>query len=327
MLKHLHRLNNVGREGGFTLVEVLIAATLSLVVLGGTLAIMDTFNHQYLASNQRNDAQDKARLGIDRIVRQLRNIASPITTPKLLERATPYDIVFQTVGTPSGSNTTGDQRVRYCVPSDTASGSASQEVLISETQTWTTAAPPASPWSSDPSVTIPCPDSPLPSGVSGSTVLVPNVTNRYQGTDRAALFSFNNSSTAPSDLTTVTSVQLNLFVNPTPTATNAKTETELQSAAFLRNEVRKPVAKFTPTSMSGHGILLNAGISYSPDGYDLSYSWSCVSVGCPNATALSQATDALVSWNPGVAGSFQVQLIVKDPSGLIDTDTEWVVAT
>jgi hypothetical protein len=157
--------------------------------------------------------------------------------------------------------------------------------------------------------------------------LVPNVTNRYQGTDRAALFSFNNSSTAPSDLTTVTSVQLNLFVNPTPTATNAKTETELQSAAFLRNEVRKPVAKFTPTSMSGHGILLNAGISYSPDGYDLSYSWSCVSVGCPNATALSQATDALVSWNPGVAGSFQVQLIVKDPSGLFDTDTEWVVAT
>jgi Tfp pilus assembly protein PilV len=327
MLEHVRRLNNAGREGGFTLVEVLIAAALSLVVLGGTLAIMDTFNHQYLASNQRNDAQDKARLGIDRIVRQLRNIASPITTPKLLERATPYDVVFQTVGTPSGSNTSGDQRVRYCVPSDTASGSASKEVLISETQTWSTAAPPASPWSSDPSVTIACPVSSLPSGVSGSTILVPNVTNRYQGTDRAALFSFNNSATAPSDLTTVTSVQINLFVNPTPTVTTAKTETELQSAAFLRNEVRQPVAGFTSTSTSGHGILLNAGTSYSPDGYDLSYSWSCISAGCPNATALSQATDALISWNPGVAGNYQVQLIVTDPSGLTDTSTQWVTAT
>jgi type II secretory pathway pseudopilin PulG len=327
MLEHDHRMNLLRRQNGFTLIEVLIAATLSIVVLGSTLAIMDTFNHQYLANSQRNDAQDEARLGIDRIVRQLRNIASPITTPKLLERATPYDVVFQTVGTPSGSNTSGDQRVRYCVPTDTPSGSAGNEVLISETQTWSTASPPASPWSSDPSVTLACPDSPLPSGVSGSTIVVPSVTNRYQGRTDRPLFSFNNSATAPTDLSQVTSVQIDLFVNPTPTGSRAKTESELRSAAFLRNEVRQPVAGFSWTETGGGVVLLNGGSSYSPDGYDLSYKWSCISAGCPNATVLSEATDGLIDWHPGATGSYEVQLTVTDPSGLTGTQQQWVNVT
>src|SRR5947209_12211583 len=92
-------------EQGFTLVELLVAATLSLIVFGATLSILDTYNRQSSANTQRNNAADLARLGIDRIVRQLRNISSPVTAPKLLERATPYDLVFQTVGAQNGANT------------------------------------------------------------------------------------------------------------------------------------------------------------------------------------------------------------------------------
>src|SRR5205085_6567262 len=135
-------------------------------------------------STQRNDAQDRARVVTDLIARQLRNIASPINSPKLLERATAYDIVFQTVGQPSGGangNTNGAERIRYCIPPDSASGDPTKEVLISQTQTWATATTPASPWTSDPAVTIPCPDTSVPSSV----ILGQAVTNRYGPTSPA----------------------------------------------------------------------------------------------------------------------------------------------
>ena len=315
-------------EQGFTLVELLVAAMLSLIVFGATLNILDTYNRQSTANTQRNNAQDMARLGIDRIVRQLRNIASPVTTPKLLERATPYDVVFQTVGAQHGLNTTGAQRVRYCIPNDSPA-SASTEVLINETQTWSTTDPPASPWSSDPNVTVPCPDSPAPA----STTITPiawSVTNRYGGLDRGA-FAFNNgldaNKVAAADLPKVTSVQIDLFSNPTPTL--ASSGTEIRSAAYLRNQIHAPVSQFTSSPTGGGGILLNGGISYSPDGFDLSYNWACVSAGCPAAAAaaLAGSSDALVNWQPG-PGTYTVQLTVSDPSGLSTTsDPQQVTVT
>src|SRR2546421_6324009 len=110
---------------GFTLVEVLIAIALSLVLFGTTLTLLDVYQRGTQASTKRNDAQDRARLAIDLISLQLRNISSPISSPKLVERASPYDLVFQTVSNPSGSNTGGAERVRYCIPNDTPAGSPS----------------------------------------------------------------------------------------------------------------------------------------------------------------------------------------------------------
>ena len=167
------------RQDGFTLVEVMIGMVLTVIVFGATLTVLDAFSNQYAGAQKRLSAQDSARLAVDRIVRQLRNIASPVTTPKLLERATPWDIVFQTVGTRNSSNVTGTERVRYCVPPDSPPGSSSTEVLIGETQTWSTAAAPADPWSSDPSVTLPCPDTSLPSGTT-KTVVANSITNAYR---------------------------------------------------------------------------------------------------------------------------------------------------
>lgn len=324
MLDRAPAMKTLRRQEGFTLIELLVAMVLSLVVFGATLSILDVYNHQSTINNQVNDAQNKARLGIDRIVRQLRNIASPITTPKLLERATPYDVVFQTVGAQLGGSTgniSGAERVRYCMPNDTPSGSANNEVVISETQTWSTPTTPANPWSSDPTVTIPCPDASLPSGVSAAT-LATGVTNRYQRrTDRPA-FAYNNgldgNSVPAIDLPKVTSVQVDLFVNPTP-ATSAR-ESELRSAAFLRNQTHQPVPSFTYTPTGGGGVLLNGATSYSPDGYSLSYSWSCTSSGCPAASTLSASTDGLVTWQPG-AGTYTVTLTVTDPNGLSATSS------
>lgn len=321
-------LDRLRHEGGLGLVELLIAMVLAVVIFGATLDVLVNYTHLETGSQQRLDAQNAARLGVDRIVRQLRNIASPVTSPKLLERATPYDIVFQTIGSAGvnnstcGSNTTCDQRVRYCIPQDTASGTASDEQVIGETQTWTTATPPSSPWSSDPTVTIPCPDSPLPSGVTKSIVVAPYVTNRYQQrTDRPAFY-FNNGS-SPSNLGSVFTVQIDLFVNPTPSVPAA--ESEIKSGAFLRNQPRSPVAYFTSTDTGNGGVLLNGGTSYSPDGENLTYSWSCTP-SCPDSSALTGSNQGLVDWTPG-AGTYTVQLTVTDETGLTAPYTASVTVT
>jgi hypothetical protein len=216
------------------------------------------------------------------------------------------------VNTPSGSNTVGAERVRYCIPNDSASGDSTKEVLITQTQTWSTATPPSIPWGTN------CPDT-----TSTSAVVVPSVTNRYKGrTDRSA-FTYNNASTAPSDLTKITTVQINLFVNPTPTV--SKAEAQLQSAVFLRNQLQAPVANITSTPTGNGGVILNAGSSYSPDGTDLSYGWSCTGV-CPSSTTLTSTANGLVYWQPG-AGTYTVNLTVTDPTGLTGTATATVTVT
>ena len=311
-------------EHGYTLVELLISMVVGVILFGAVLTALDGFTHTWQGSTQRLDAQDKARLGVDLIVRQLRNIASPVTTPKLLERATPYDVVFQTVGTPSGSNVTGAERVRYCIPNDTSQGTPTDEVLVSETQTWATATPPASPWSSDGTQSLACPDAPLPSGVSTSVTMVPYVMNRYQGSTAHPAFTFNNGA-APSDLGSVFTVQIDLLVNPTPNLPNA--ESELFSGAFLRNQPRAPVANFTYTPTGGGGVLLNAGPSYSPDGANLSYAWACTaSCSGSQSSALAAATTGLVTWHPG-AGTYTVQVTATDQTGLVSTYSQSVIVT
>jgi hypothetical protein len=146
------------------------------------------------------------------------------------------------------------------------------------------------------------------------------VTNRYKGrTDRPA-FTFNGG-TAPSDLSQVFTVQLDLFVNPTPSVPSA--ESEVRSGAFLRNQPRSPVAAFTYTDTGSGGVLLNGGISYSPDGEDLTYNWTCTSSGCPDLSSLTEDNEGLVYWNPG-AGTYTVQLTVTDSTGLTTTSTQQV---
>lgn len=321
------------RHDGFTLVELLVAMVTSLIVFGATLTILETYLRQSSAATKRLDAQDQARLAVDRIVRDLRNVSSPLTTPKLLERATPYDVVFQTVGSPSGGasgNVSGIQRVRYCVPQDTSAGSASLEQLIAQVQTWRTSTAAANPWTSDPSQTIACPDLTFApaAGEPAYTVLVNSVMNRYQQTSGYPVFSYNNgldaNSVAAADLPLISTIQVNLRVNPTPSLSGATTQ--IRSAAYLRNKQHAPVAQFTYTATGNGGVILNAGQSYSPDNEQLSYAWACTSSPCPAGGTLSIASNGLVSWKPG-AGTYSVALTVTDQTGVQTTTTQQVTVT
>ena len=324
-------MNAFRRQDGFTLVELLVAMVISLIVFSATLTILDSFLRQSSAATKRLDAQDQARIAVDRIVRDLRNVSSPLTTPKLLERATPYDVVFQTIGTPSDSNVSGVERVRYCIPQDTSAGSASQEKLIAQTQTWTTSAAAADPWTSDPTQTIACPDLTFTpaAGQPVYTVAAQSVVNRYRQATAYPAFSFNNgldgNSVAAGDLPQISTIQINLRVNPTPSLSGATTQ--IQSAAYLRNKQHAPVAQFTYSATGNGGVILNAGQSYSPDDEQLSYAWACTLPSpCPSSSTLAIASNGLVSWKPG-AGSYTVELTVTDQSGVLTRTSQTVTVT
>jgi Tfp pilus assembly protein PilV len=335
-------------ERGFTLAELLVAMTLAMIVLGCTFTVLDLFNQHYTQSNARTDAQDRARLALDRMAWQMRNIATEPTaigngttttySPMLIERATAYDTVFDTVlpysslsGSPSyGSNTNQVVRVRYCAPADTSTGSSGNEVLYQEVEYWSSATPPTSPWSTSSGTTLACPDSPLPNNTI-ATVLVNGVTNRYQQrTDRPAFSYYSGSTPAPnnvdtSGLSSITSVGMDLFVNPTPT--NSVTESEIKSGADLRATANFPMATFTSTSEGTGKVLLNAE-AYSPDNEQLTYSWSCSGSNCPTSSSSSylNATSPQYEWSPGT-GTYTVTLTVTDDRGLSYASTQTVTVS
>jgi prepilin-type N-terminal cleavage/methylation domain-containing protein len=311
------------RQHGFTLIEALVGMALAAIVFGATLTVLEVYMRQSNGVTQRFDAQNQARVAVDRIVRQLRNVASPLTSPKLLERATPYDIVFQTIGPSTSTNPSGTERVRYCVPPDTASGSSANWELVSQVQTVATSS--NDPWSSDPSVTVACPDTTFTPSVSTDptyTVIAQNVINRYKQTTSRHLFSYNNGGITSTDLipsanlSDISTIQVNLWVNPTPTVSGATTE--IQSSAYLRNKQHAPVAQFNYTATGGGSVVLNAGTSYSPDGEQLSYSWTCTS--CSSGNSLTGQNSGLVTWSPG-AGTYSVDVTATDESGLSTTSS------
>lgn len=278
-------------EDGFTLIELLVATMMALIVFAVTLSTLGVFNDTTQTLTHQNDSQNQARLGVDQIVSQLRNVANSATLPTFIERASSYDLVFQTVSVSGGSS----ELVRYCVPPDPAPGSPATEALIEQTQT---PAPSTIPWSAA------CPDT-----AYGSSVLVGHVTNVYQGAARP-VFTYNGGS-APSGLTTIKSIGIDLFLNRTPADSND--EYTLQSSALLRNAQSRPVAAFTWSQGASGKVNIDAGASYSPSGDVLKYTWSCATstgtaVNCPSSTST-------FTWSPGL-GTYTVTLRVTDQVGL-----------
>ena len=290
-----------GNEAGFTLVELLVAMTISMVVLGATLDAFAGFDSSSRAANVKNDSQAYVRQSMDQLVGELRNAVSsgtPVAAP--VEKATPYDLIFQTVdhdlATAGGANALKLKRVRYCLDDSVPS----RERLWKQTQRWTTAIAPVVPSSTG------CPSSAW--NTWGAPVAAADrLVNTYQGQSRP-VFVFSYTPTTSTALTDIAGIQTSLFVNPEPT--NPRAGAELTSAVRLRNANRAPTAAFTLTQQNGH-VLGNASQSQDPDGQDLTYQWSL------NGTTISGATNARLDY-PGLASgsTYSFTLKVTDPGGL-----------
>jgi hypothetical protein len=277
----------VAAEDGVTLVELLVVLTLSLIVMGATFTTFSQFEQTTGTNQRQNDAQDRVRVGVASLARELRNLASPTDAlPEAIVRAQPADLVFQSV------SSSATRRVRYCL--DVSTRRLWRQVQFEPF--------------SDPSVSA-CPDN----AWGTQRASIENVVNGAR-----PLFSYN----APT-LTAITEIGAFLWVDVDIAAKPA--ETSLQTSVFLRNQNRRPLAAFTAT-VAGTGIVLNGSDSADPEGKALEYFWydsaqtgnlcdplpdELPETGCVGA-------GIVFSYAPPAPGSRTLTLVVRDPAGLTD---------
>src|SRR3954453_415592 len=293
-------------ESGFTLPELLVGASLMIVVMGAIYGVLTAFQNSAARTSSQNDAQDQARAATDLLSWQLRNLRMPANpTGGPLEQASSYALVFQTV-TPSataGSNPTRVGRVRYCYDNSTP---ASARIWL-QTQTWTTASPPAVP------STVVCPD---PAWGNQRIVADPLV-NQYNGLTRPAwvTISFPSTSTDPAD---IVGLRTDLFVDID--ATRKPLESRLTTGTALRNANRRPVAGFNATQVGTH-VTLDASPAFDPEGQLLTYAWSISGGTCTPGLGTNVTADC-AGLGSGTTVNFTVT--VTDPGGLTSSSTQAV---
>ena len=289
----------IKREDGFTLVELLVASTIMIVVLSATLALFEHFSVDAQSNNAQNDAQDTARIAIDRMARSMRNHAAAAPDQFVgIDKVTDYDLVFQTVDKPKpagSANSRNVRRVRYCLDSSVSSN----ERIWEQSQTWTTAATPAVP------STASCPD---PAWAT-KTVIANHIVNTYPATPRPVW-------TADSaQVSHVASIRTALYIDMDPL--RRPDEQPLSTTIFLRNTNQAPDAQFTFLVNQNGSVVLNATGSSDPEGERITYTWY------EGSTIIGQGLTSI--WSDATQGSHTVTLTVTDQSGLSESSNQTVV--
>jgi prepilin-type N-terminal cleavage/methylation domain-containing protein len=290
-------------QAGFTLIELLISMSLITVVVMATISAFVSFNRNERVNRLQNESQDEARMTMERLSSQLRNLASPNDfTPESVEKAEPYDLVFLTVDAvkPVGSaNARNIKRVRYCMGSVT-DGKAS---LIRQEQTWQVQFPPPS------FSTSGCPNA----SWGNNTVVAEDIVNTAEATP-VPVFTFTP---GPSPVSDITAIRANLVVDTNPGA--SPIATDLKSGVFLRNQNRAPVASCTAQyAGTGQQVALNGSASEDPEGFNMkTYNWYA-----DGKTAdPPDATGVVAVWTAPTSGTHTFRLHVEDQGGLPDDAT------
>ena len=200
------------------MVELLVATSLLTIVLTATLRPLNAYERTASQNRAQNEAQGRARVTLDRLARELRNVAGQT---QFIEKATATDLVYQTVDPTDGAER--DEQHQPPSACATASTAPTQRVWR-QTQTWTTSSPPAVP------STTSCPDS----AWTTQAVTADQVTNGSR-----AVFTYNDNT----DLTNITLIHTDIYIDVNPTL--RPPESLLSSGSYLRNQNKAPIAAFT----------------------------------------------------------------------------------
>ncbi|MEA2156944.1 MAG: hypothetical protein QOE11_3084 [Solirubrobacteraceae bacterium] len=247
-------------EHGFSLIELLIVMSISIVVLGATLTTFNGMTRSERDNDSLNDTAQLARNALDVQARQLRNVAKRVASP-VIDTVSGYDLIFQT-SDPSRT------WVRYCL--DTTAPASTDRARLWVAELGVPSSATATPVTAG--MRGGCPGT----GWSTTSVVTDYVTNRRAGQDRP-LFEYGCSAgtTCAASAATydqIVSMTAQTFVDTTP-GTGPR-EIRVVSGVYLRNQNQAPVASFvtTPTSTS-RTIVLNASGSSDFEGRTLNYYW------------------------------------------------------
>jgi hypothetical protein len=291
-------------QRGFTVAELALVSALFLIVLTATLTAASHYQRLSQDNQKTNVQVDDARRGIEKGMRQLRNLARRIDQP-VVNRATSSDFIFQT------SDPTRTW-VRYCLQTR------------SDGRVWLWSL--AMPSTLSTGATASCPGTGWPS----QDVVARNVTNTLPGHIRP-LFTYGCSATAPAgcpsssaDLGRITSVTMDLTIDDD--FTRAPQEARVTSAVFLRNQNEPPTASFISRPLASRQVILNASASSDPEGRTLRFMWfraPAPSFTCddpmPMTSLLQTGVTMTHTFLPeeGAAGTNKsIELVVCDPGGL-----------
>jgi len=298
----------VPSDAGFTLVELLVGMTVSLILLGATLTTFERFNSISHENDARNDTAELARRSLDVQARQLRNIAKRVSSP-VIDRLSAYDMIFQT----ADPNRTW---VRYCLDTSTPASLDSARLWTGELAVPNAAA--AAPVTA--AMRGACPGS----GWTKTWVVAASVTNRRSGLDRP-LFAFTCTvGTACTTDTTaydqVANIATQTLIDTTPGT--GPPELRVASGVFLRNQNQPPVASFvTSPGSTTRTIELNAAGSSDYEGRTLNYYWfkqlmpAAASIDCAQPT-ITGVDPARTLW--GSAGFIGEGVLLSHTFSLTD---------
>jgi prepilin-type N-terminal cleavage/methylation domain-containing protein len=274
---------------GFTLIEVLLAATLMLVILGAALTTLERSVTINKKNQQLTDDTEAARNAIDLLARDIRDATAYQTTANTTASsvlvAGTQDFAFKTVdpkAAASAGNTYRVRTVRYCY-------AATSKRLVRQVKA---------------DVNTPPAQCPAAGGWTTNST-IPNVVNGTR-----PMFTYDS---ANKDL--VTRATVSLYVDSTPN--KAPVETPLISGVFLRNANRAPTSSFTAIPGPKLHVQLNGSASADPDGGVLTYAWK------DGSTVMPQ-TGPVVDYIAASSGSHTFTLTVTDPGGLTQTTTQTV---
>lgn len=316
-------MRSAREEHGFTLIEMLVGMSMSLIVMGAITFVLTSYLNNYRYDRFRDDAQQDAQVMIVRLSRELRSAASPSAgSAGLLEKATAYDLVFQTVsaGQVFTGNPTNQMRVRYCL--------GANNTLWRQTETWTSSTAPAVP---DTSL---CPSTSsswvTASGGSPCCVTLSDITNEIGGDTTRPLFTYGPSGWTSTSQ--IQSVEVSLYIDRNPG--HFPGPTQLTSGIFLRNTLAPPAASFTYTETAvgsnTRDIQLNGSPASDPNGQALTYQWySGSGATCPSPTgAISGATTQQYDAGHFSTGTNQTfALVVTDTGGLTSCATQTIAVS
>ena len=277
----------VREESGVTAIELLVAMSLLAVVLTATFRPLNAYERTASQNRAQNEAQGRARTTLDRLARELRNVAGQT---QFVEKATASDLVYQTIDpltAPSGTNSINLERVRYCLNSST-------QRVWRQTQTWTTA---------DPTV----------GALDG---VLPRLGMDHAGGHRR-----------PGDERLARRVHLQQHRphqhHPGPHRHLHRRESDHSPAgdpasggAYLRNQNKAPIAAFTAIATSNRHMTLNGSTSSDPEGGSITFKWFDGST----QIGTGQLCDCVALGT----GNRTIKLEVMDPTGITDTATQTV---